>query len=467
MASNAIVATEASAQSVLRVARGLASNDISVLINRAVVIDSAEAFTEVSVAQPEIADVSPLSDRSLYIFGRARGATTLTLLGEGGRLITNVLIRVQPDLGELKARLTTLLPGEPIEVRTAGGGLVLSGVVSGKAKIDKAMALARAYSGNAVTNMMTVGGTQQVNLRAKIAEVDRDAAKDLGISTQFRATSGNAAFDGTTGDQLDTAEEALRPTPGNLGGPSIGTLFDPIVGFGSLGALFSITDSFLFDLRINALESKGFARSLAEPNIVALSGEEASLLVGGEVPIPTVNSDNGTVSVEFKNVGVSLNFVPTVVDEDLINISLSAEVSSVDPGVTSDVEGVTVFGFDTQRATTVVELRDGQSFAIAGLIENSFTDTIDQVPLLGDLPVLGPLFRSTSFTRGDSEFVIVITASLVVPVDDENELSLPTDRIGIPNEFDLFFFGKTEVLTPAGRQVAGQGFDGDYGYVVE
>ena len=177
--------TQAEAQSVLRVAKGLKSNNVSVLIDRAVVLDSSVRFVEVSVANPEIADVQPISDRSIYIFGRRRGVTSLTLLGENGRLITNVVIRVQADHSEMKQRLRELLPNEPIEVRTAAGGLVLSGTVSGKAKIDKAMSLARAYAGDAVTNMMTVGGTQQVMLKVKVAEINRGSAKDLGVSTSL------------------------------------------------------------------------------------------------------------------------------------------------------------------------------------------------------------------------------------------------------------------------------------------
>ena len=481
----AIPVSEADGQSVLRVARGLTSNNITVLINRAVVIDSAEPFTEISVAQPEIADVSPLSDRSLYIFGRGRGATTLTLLGEGGRLITNVLIRVEPDLAELKQRLKTLLPSEKIEVRTAADGLILSGVVSGKAKIDRAMSLARAYSGNRVTNMMTVGGTQQVNLKVKIAEIDRSAGKELGFNIQSLGSTERAGVRGRSGADLidDTLEgggtglaadnEGLAVPLQILGvtAPSaaaaVGTLSPLGAAFGTFGALFSIADNFILDIQLNALESKGFARSIAEPNIVALSGEEAALLIGGETPIPTVNSDNGTVSIEFRPIGVSLNFIPTVVDEDLINIGLSAEVTTIDPTITSESAGVTLFGFDVQRAATVVELRDGQSFAIAGLVQNTFSDAIEQVPFLGDVPVLGSLFRSSSFQRGDSEVVIIITANLVTPVDDINELSLPTDRVGIPNEADLFLFGKLEDLSPSAQRVAGQDFDGDYGYVVE
>ncbi|MEM7506272.1 MAG: type II and III secretion system protein family protein [Pseudomonadota bacterium] len=451
----------AEAQSVLRVARGLTSNSITVLQNRAVVIDSAQPFTEVSVAQPEIADVSPLSDRSIYIFGRGRGATTLTLLGENGRLITNVTIKVEPDLGELKQRLKTLLPKEPIEVRTAGAGLVLSGVVSGKAKIDRAMSLARAYAGNRVTNMMSVGGTQQVNLRVRIAEIDRGAAKEIAVSTGLFRTGGRARPFVDSGPNItnNLDEGVVDPdTP----------IFENILGssFGQFGVLLEIADTFFFDLQIDALESKGFSRNLAEPNIVALSGEEANLLVGGETPIPAVNADTGTISITFRPIGVSLNFLPTVLDDDLINIEMSAEVSSIDPDTTTETAGLTIFGFDVQRATTTVELRDGQSFAIAGLYQNTFSDAIEQVPFLGDIPVLGSLFRSTGFQKGDTELVIIVTVNLVVPVDDINELALPTDRVQIPNEAELFLFGNSEGAGGAAR-VAGQEFDGDYGYVVE
>ncbi|MEM6933125.1 MAG: type II and III secretion system protein family protein [Pseudomonadota bacterium] len=462
---NALVPVLSDAQSVLRVARGLTSNNIKVLVNRAVVIDSAEPFTEVSVAQPEIADVSPLSDRSIYIFGRGRGTTTLTLLGEGGRLITNVTISVEPDLAELKQRLKTLLPKEPIEVRTAGSGLVLSGVVSGKAKIDRAMSLARAYTGNRVTNMMSVGGTQQVNLRVKIAELDKSVGKDIGVSTAlFR----NPGFNQRPFTQTGSSVNNLLDDPRQSDVTSGTIQFENILGgaFGSFGAIFNIFDSFSLDIQIDAAEARGFARSLAEPNIVALSGEEANLLVGGETPVPTANADNGLITIEFRPIGVSLNFVPTVLDDDLINISLSAEVTTIDPTITSEFAGVTIFGFDVQRATTTIELRDGQSFAIAGLYQNTFSDAVEQVPFLGDIPVLGSLFRSTSFQRGDTELVIIVTANLVVPVDDINELTLPTDRVQIPNEADLFLFGELEKQTPIG-QVSGQGFDGDYGYVVE
>ncbi len=457
----AMLPSEAASQSVLKVARGLQSNNISVFVNRAVVLESNQRFTEVSVAQPEIADVSPLSDRSIYIFGRTRGTTTLTLLGENGTLITNVTIQVQPDLNELKERLRALLPREPIEVRGAGGSIVLSGVVSGKAKIDRAIALARAYGGDAVTNMMSVGGTQQVMLKVKIAEMSRNSGKALGVSTALFRNAGNSVRPFTQtgqsiGNNLDGGDTVFE----NLLGAA-----SPLSAFGTFGALFSFADGFLLDLQIDALEEKGFARTLAEPNLVALSGTEATFLAGGEVPIPTVEED-GEIEITFKPVGVALNFRPSVLDDDLINIALSAEVSEIDATLGINTGGIEIPGFIVRRANSTVELRDGQSFAIAGLLNETFADTIAQVPWIGDVPILGTLFRSTDYQRNQSELVIIVTAHLVTPVDDGDSLSLPTDRVRIPNERELFLLGRT--TAPAVFDGAsGQGFDGAFGYVVE
>ena len=448
---------QASAQSVLKIARGLKSNNVAVFIDRAVVLESTTRFTEVSVANPEIADVSPLSDRTIYIFGRRRGTTTLTLFGEGGRLVTNVTIKVEADHSELKKRLGQLLPGEPIEVRTANGGLILSGMVSGKAKIDRAMALARAYAGDAVANMMTVGGTQQVMLKVKIAEISRSAGKEIGISLGAEGGNGQVGVGAASG-------RAIREGAAGGGG------FDQLVAAagtfaGSFGAAFSVFNSFLVAVQIDALEQKGFARTLAEPNLVALSGTEAEFLAGGEVPVPVRGSD-GEITIQFKPVGVNLKFRPQVLDTNIINLNLSAEVTSVDTSLSSTTAGIDVVGFSVRRASTTVDLRDGQAFAIAGLLRQTFTDSVDQVPWLGDIPVLGTIFRSANYSRGESELVIIVSAHLVTPVDDESKLALPTDRISIPNEKELFLLGRTHDGGSTG-EYTGAGFDGDYGYVVE
>ena len=463
----------ADAQSVLRVARGLQSNNVGVFVNRAVVLESRVPFVEVSVANPEIADVQPISNRSIYIFGRQRGTTSLTLLGENGRLITNVLVKVESDHAEMKQRLRELLPNEPIEVRTAGGGLILSGTVSGKAKIDKAMALARAYAGDAITNMMTVGGTQQVMLKVKVAEIDRGSGKDIGVSLGLAGQTNRAAPFAQTGSSIQNNLGSAGNQADALGNQvaQFENALSAIGAFsGSFGAVFSIANSFLLDVQIDALETKGFARTLSEPNLIALSGTEAKFLAGGEVPVPVVG-DDGDVTVEFKPVGVNLTFLPRVLDDDLINVALSAEVSEIDPNVSVAIgDAVSTVGFQTRRAETTVELRDGQAFAIAGLLEDDFVDSIDQVPWLGDIPVLGTLFRSANFMRGQSELVIFISVHLVTPLNSEDEISLPTDRIGIPNEAELFLLGRPTagpVLGGTGVGLSGSGFDGAYGYVVE
>ena len=447
------VAQAQAASNVLRVARGAASRDISVFINRAIVLESAQRFAEVSVANPGIADVAALSDQTIYILGKANGVTTLTLLGEGGKLITNVEVRVTPDLSEFKQRLREVLPTETIEVREANGGLILSGVVSGARKIDTAMNLASRYAGDNVTNLMSVGGTQQVMLKIRFAEMSRSASKSLGLNfgALYNSRSTRAATE--TNQFLSVADN-------NAGE---GGFIDNSGSFGVAQIITSV-GGVVFDVVLNALEQQGVARTLAEPNLVALSGDTAEFLAGGEVPIP-VAGDDGAVTVSFKPFGIGMSFTPTVVDGDLINLELETEVSAIDTSVQVSAAGIALSGFTTRRAKTTVELRDGQSLSIAGLLQEDFSDGKTSVPWLSDLPILGTLFRSTDFSRSQSELVIIITPHLVTPVDGD-QLSLPTDRMRIPNERELFLFGQLEGDSPA-AEVASQGLDGNYGYILE
>ncbi len=462
----------AQAGNVLRAARGVASDDVTVFVNRAIVLESAQRFTEVSVANPAIADVAALSDQTIYILGKATGVTTLTLLGEAGRLITNVDVKVTPDLSEFKQRLREVLPTERIDVREANGGVILSGVVSGARKIETAMNLAARYAGDNVSNLMTVGGTQQVMLKIRFAEMQRSAAKSLGFN--INAVFGGNNFGGgvRTGDSVQFQNTNPRLTgqpnipsvnnPGSLN--SLGTSGFNAGSFG-IGSFFVDLGGVALDVLLNALENKGLARSLAEPNLVALSGDTASFLAGGEVPIP-VSDEEGGITVEFKPFGVGLSFTPTVVDEDLINLELETEVSSLDTSIQILIAGTPLTGFSTRRARTTVELRDGQSIAIAGLLQENFTDGKSQVPFLGDLPILGTLFRSANFNRNQTELVIIVTPVLVTPVDAGERLSLPTDRVRLPNEQELFLLGEVEGRGVA-PEVASQDFDGPFGYILE
>ena len=431
----------------LRVITRDTNDTLSVAQNRAVVVESEIPFAELSIANPGIADISSLSDRSIYVLGKIPGITTLTLLDAAGQLITNVEVRVAPDLTEFKERLQQILPGENIQVRTANDGIVLSGQVSSSVRLSKALELAARYAPDRVSNLMSVSGVQQVMLKVRFAEMSRGVSKSLQSSLSIRGPDGSAAGVG----------RGIPGIPSIGGGTAGGAVFFDF-GLGSTQV----------QLLLEALETKGAVRTLAEPNLVALSGQEANFLAGGEYPVP-VQSEDG-ISVDYKPFGIELNFVPSVVDGDLINLQLDAATSTIDPsnGITID-GGFTVDAFIRRQASTTVELKDGESFAIAGLLEDSFNDSVSQVPWIGDVPVLGALFRSTDYARNQTELVIIITAHLVSPTRGE-ALALPTDRIKPPTEADLFLNGHTvQTLNARGAagEVAKQDFIGSYGYVME
>ena len=454
----ALTSVPAANAEVLQVMRGAASGALNVPMNRAVVVESETPFAELSIANPGIADISTLSDRTIYVLGKAPGRTTLTLLGPDGRLITNVEVQVSPDVAEFKERLRQILPNESIEVRTANDGIVLSGTVSSIQKLDRALDLSQRYAPDRVSNLMSVGAEQQVMLKVRFAEMQRSVSKGLQSGLLGANVGGDVEFDFGAGSG--------RLQPGAIGSGIIN--LDPTAN-GAFNIAGSIGDLAL-NVLIEALESKGVARTLAEPNLTALSGQQASFLAGGEVPIPVVD-DEGSVAIEYKPFGVELTFTPRVVDGDVINIEMIAAVSGIDPTVSIQNAGFSVNGFRRRETSTTVEMRDGESFAIAGLLEDDFQDLVGQVPWLGDIPVLGSLFRSSEYEREQTELVIIVTPHLVTPTRGE-ALALPTDRIRPPSEAELFLFGKTAASANAPREgaaaeVAKQDFSGSYGYVME
>ncbi|MFV2034050.1 MAG: type II and III secretion system protein family protein, partial [Halocynthiibacter sp.] len=414
----------ASAQT-LQVMRGAPSNALNVPVNRAVVVESDTPFAELSIANPGIADISTLSERTIYVLGKTPGRTTLTLLGGDGRLITNVEVRVTPDVTEFKERLQQILPGEQIEVRTANDGIVLSGTVSSIARLDRALDLAERYAPGAVSNLMSVGGTQQVLLKVRFAEMQRTVSKQLGggLTLNTVGTDGTLVSGGGSG--------GLGVSGGIIG--SGFALNSEAVGGASIGFNLGAVE---FGVLFEALESRCVVRTLAEPNLIALSGQEAKFLAGGEYPVPVAQND-GEITVSFKPFGVELNFTPRVVDGDVINLSINAAVSSIDPTNGLSTNAFTINAFRRREASTTVELRDGESFAIAGLLQDDFRDLNSQVPWLGDVPILGALFRSAEYERQQSELVIIVTVHLVSPTRGE-ALTLPTDRVRPPTEAELF-----------------------------
>jgi pilus assembly protein CpaC len=430
----------AAAQASVTVQRGENTNAIDVPINRGVVVEVSEPFVELSVANPNIADIATLSDRSAYVLGKAAGRTSLTIIGEEGRLISNVEVRVSPDIAEFKERLSEILPRESIEVRTANDGIVLSGRVSGAQTLSRALELAEMYAPDKVTNMMSVSGTQQVMLKVRFAEMQRAVAKGLGSQLGINVT-------GSDGSGSFTSNPTI---PGG------------VAAVGGLGISFAAGD-LAINLLLEALEEKGLVRTLAEPNLVAISGEEAQFLAGGEYPVPVAQEED-TVTIEYKPFGVELGFTPTVVEGGLINLHIRSTVSAIDTNNRVVARGLAVDAFRVRRADTTVEMRDGQSFAIAGLLQDEFDGDINQLPWIGDVPVLGALFRSSSYRRRQSELVIIVTPHLVAPVAGTS-LSQPTDRVALPSESQFFLRG--QLTSGRAGEAAGQGFQGAHGYVFD
>ncbi|MEC9198910.1 MAG: type II and III secretion system protein family protein [Pseudomonadota bacterium] len=454
MAATPILSPPAFAEA-LRVIKDGPSSTLEVPMNRAVVVESQTPFAELSIANPNIADISSLSDRTIYVLGKTPGLTSLTLFDSTGSLISNVDVRVAADISEFKERLGQILPGEKIEVRTANDGIVLSGTVSSAARLQRALDLAERYAPERVSNLMTVGGVQQVMLKVRFAEMQRSVAKSLGSSVSLSGGDNVRVFGGS-----GSYNNSGSIVTGNNG-------YTPSVNDNNAAMLFGFgAGSVEVGILLEALESKGMVRTLAEPNLTALSGQEAKFLAGGEYPVP-VAQDGGEITVQFKPFGVELNFIPRVVDGDIINLELEAAVSAVDPQNGYSVNGFEIDAFTRREASTTVEMRDGESFAIAGLLLDDFRDLNGQVPWLGDIPVLGALFRSVEYSRDQTELVIIVTPHLVTPTRGE-ALALPTDRIRPPTEKDLFLFGKVVgQQTGAAAEVAKQDFNGSYGYVME
>lgn len=439
------------------------AGDFEVPVNKSQILKIDKPFKDILVGNPNVADVLPLTNRTLYILGKELGTTSLSIYGPGKSLLAIVDLVVTHNVDGLKSKVFELFPDEKVEVRTVSDAIVLSGAVSSATRLQSIVALAERFAPGKVTNMMTTTGSQQVMLAVRFAEVKRTAFKELGISLNDLVQTGSATF------TLLSGFPALGGLPGEgflRGGTSIA------------GSVTSGSNTFVGFL--DALEQKGVVKTLAEPNLIALSGDTASFLAGGEFPIPVAqNTNNGatTITIEFKEFGVSLAFTPTVLSDGLISLDVAPEVSAIDPAASITVSGLVIPGLTTRRAHTTIELRDGQAFAIAGLLQSEFKDNIDQLPFAGDVPVLGALFRSSDYLRDETELVIIVTPYLVKPVKP-SDLRLATDNFTPPSDVDLFLMGRPERKTGAAKEVGkgsivsqavggGAGLDGNIGYIIK
>lgn len=451
--------------SAISVAEGVHAGEVAVPVNKSQVIRSDRPYAKALIGNPEIADVLPLTDQSLYVLGKKMGTTSLTLYDRSNMLIAVVDVVVGPDVISLRRQLSELMPVDGLGARISNDSIVLEGVVPDAVAADRAVQLAETYAPGKVVNMLSIGSSQQVMLEVRFSEIKRSALKQLGLglgvqgggSHGFQSVFGGGASltpGGTTTTTVtDPVTGAITTTTGEVPGTlRLGSIVD---SFGILSRGFSLL-GLNINATLDALERKGAITTLAEPTLVSLSGESASFLAGGEFPVPVVQGVGGgnnnaaaAYTVEWKPFGVSLAFTPTVLADGVISLVVAPEVSSIDPSASIVINNLSVPGIQTRRARTTVELRDGESFAMAGLIRKDFQDTVRQFPILGSIPIIGSLFRSTNFQKEDTELLIVVTPRLVRPVR-AGTLHVPTDRAGPPPEADLFLLGRTDSGVPPG-----------------
>jgi pilus assembly protein CpaC len=442
------------------------ASEVQLALNKSKIITPNRQFNELSVGNPAVADVVALSRSQFYILGKAVGSTNVIVTDQGGGVIQVFDVNVGQDVDGLKRKIYEIAPNDNIEVRAANDSIVLSGTTSDSARAAAIASVADRYAPGKVTNMIGVTGSQQVMLEVRFAEVQRQALKDIGVNFKIQdigsqGGSLSGPFDMPGPNQVAMPGFNDVTNPGLAGGGTLGGI-NPLA-YAALGGTW-LEGDFAFSAMIDMLEEKGLVRTLAEPNIIAMSGDTANFLAGGEFPIPVTQSataaGGGAITVDYKEFGVGLSFTPTVTAKDSINLELRAEVSSIDPTASVTLGAITVPGLRTRRTSTTVELRDGQSFAVAGLIQDELTNSVRAIPGLGSLPIIGALARSESFKRRQTELVVIITTRLVKPVT-RDQLGSPTDYILPPSEMDFFLFGKTEGVKPNGRT---GGIDGVYGY---
>lgn len=396
-------------------------------------------YVDLVVGNPGVADVFPLTDRSVYIQGNAPGATNVALYNAQKELIGTIIVQVRVDFGELQEAIDTAVPSAGVQVSNVNNRIRLSGDVRDSVDLQRVLDIANQYAaeGQPVVNAVRVTDPQQVQLDVRILEVNRSAGRDLGINLQ--STEFNT-------------DGALQPN---------GTPFGSFIG-----NLLSVSGSDV-DVVINALEVKGLARRLANPTLVTSNGIEANFTVGGEVPISVAETDeqgNVATSTDYRDYGVKLTFRPVVLDNSMISLRVQPEVSDVD--FANTVNGQP--SFISRKADTTVSLRDGQSFAIAGLLQVNNERNVQQVPWLGQIPVLGALFRSAAFQKNETDLVILVTPRLVDPATPNQPLVSPLDTTRSSNDVEMFLLGMLEVDRDMIKRFrTGEGVIGPYGHLID
>jgi pilus assembly protein CpaC len=423
-------------------------------------------FATAVIGAPDIADVLPMSDHSLYIQGKKVGTTNLTVFDQNQKLVSVLDVEVAVDTGNLQEKIQTTTGSRGIRVTSSNGQVVLSGQAVDAVAAERAVALAKDFAPAGVINAMSVAHSQQVLLKVRFLEASREAGRQLGVNW----FGNNAA--GTRG--VTTGQGGLTSTGPNAAGIPVFQTAGTLAGSASqpFGVVLAsvVNGGTNVDVMVTALETKGLVRRLAEPNLMALSGDTARFLAGGEFPVPiAATSANGLVTptIEFKPFGVRLSFTPIVLSNGIINLRISPEVSELDFANAVTISGTTVPSLIKRDAVTTVELRDGQSFAIAGLLQSESTRNRSQIPWLGSVPVLGALFSSASYQKSDTDLVIIVTPHLVQPAAPGQRLASPLDQRLPSNDVDFFVNGQMDVKKDYSDYVTNGGkVEGPYGHLI-
>lgn len=393
-------------------------------------IETTAAFSEIVVGDPALADAWPLTDKSFMVLGSKGGVTGIVLFDKERNVVGAADFEIALHTDRLQAALERKLPDARVDVSSANGSILLSGTAADQKTIDEAGAIAKEFGGDKVVNTVDIGGGKQVQLKVRFLEATRSANRELGLGWTAQSDGISVGVGSST--------LASGSTP-----------FGEIVSQVLSGGLS-------VDMVVQALEARGLVRSLAEPNLVALSGQTSSFLAGGEFPVP-VAGDNQSISVEFKKFGVGLDFTPTVSPNGLIHLNIKPEVSEIDYSAAVTINGITIPGLKVRRSDSTLELRDGQSFVMAGLLTNSRSVSNNRVPWLGSVPVLGNLFRSTAYKRAETDLVIIVTPHIVDPLGAGSSIATPFDRASPGSDLDAFARGNAETPPDTAAYLAANG----------
>ena len=458
-----IITQECRAEGPLRITLENTPQKISLMVGESKILKINQEqgpAARVELVDPNVADAIVLTPWQIYVNGKAPGTTPLVLRGKDGAAFYTIDLQVSPDISRLKEALHQILPEEKdIRVTSTQDHITLSGIVSSTSNLSQVLSLAETYFPKKVANLLEVAGVHQVMLEVRVAEMSRSLLRRLGFNFSYLTSGGNFGL------SLLHKLTAL---------PSGGFPGNPLGVSENVNAIFRfISNDTSWTIFIDALKEDGLLKILAEPTLITLSGKTANFLAGGEfpVPVPQASGVSTTITIDYKPFGVGLNFTPVVLSNKKINMVVAPEVSELDFSNAISISGFVVPALTTRRVSTVIELADGQSFAIAGLLRDEIRETVSKFPVLGDIPILGALFRSSSFQKNETELIVVVTPHLVRPLDMAKQ-TLPTDQYIEPDDYEFYLLGslegkeKVKSRSRSGTPDKKSDLEGDFGHII-